>query len=49
MHLLKKSIIQQVLIFDNTIQHVLSNYILNKWITINDKDPHPLDHWRIKS
>ena len=36
---LNKNVYEQVSIFNNTLMNIFSNYIPNKYITIDDRDP----------
>ena len=36
----RKNVCEQVVIFNQTLMNIFSNYIPNKFITIDDKDPH---------
>ena len=37
---LNKNVHKQVSIFNNTLMNIFTNYIPNKYITIDDRDPH---------
>ena len=42
--LLNKNVHEQVSTFKTTLMNIFSNYIPNKWVTVDNKDPPTVDN-----